>query len=129
MVIYRSIFENYKQKFLIMKTVLKSKIMLALLFTGLLFSCKNNSANTQGEGYNSNLDSTETLVDTTSMYTDSTNVNGTNDVNGAGNNSGETNGMGTNGSGANGAGTGGTGTNGTGSGGTNNGNSGSGSGR
>ena len=93
-----------------MKTLLKSKIMLAILFTGLLFSCKNNT-NTNQEGYNSDVGSTETQVDTTSMYPDTTDVNGTNGVNSA-----ETNGMGTNGSGANGAGTGGTGTNGTGSG-------------
>lgn len=60
-----------------MRTLLKSKIMLALLFTGLLFSCKNNNANTEDEGYHSDVDSMQIQVDTTSTVTDSTNVNGT----------------------------------------------------
>ncbi|KRB59678.1 hypothetical protein [Flavobacterium sp. Root186] len=44
-----------------MKTLLKTKIAMLVLLTGLAFSCKKNENKTESPGYT---DSTETIIDT-----------------------------------------------------------------
>ncbi|SHH63200.1 hypothetical protein [Flavobacterium defluvii] len=52
-----------------MKTILKTKIALLILLTGLAFSCKKNDTTTETP---SSIDSTEAIIDTVGPDVDTT---------------------------------------------------------
>lgn len=57
-----------------MKTLFKSKMMLLVLLAGLAFACKKNE-NVPAEDYPSEIDTTQTAVDSVNTSIDSTSVN------------------------------------------------------
>jgi hypothetical protein len=80
---YYFTFKIMNLKNIIMKTLLKSKLVLFMIVAGLACSCKKNE-NTSTDTYTNEVDTTQTTIDSVNTTVDTTTTNsGTNGTTGA----------------------------------------------